>query len=109
MPLEVSRTLLLIVGMRDNGCRELVVETLRQVDGVREVHVNLYRACATIVHQPPCAADHLIAAITRAGYGAMLARDGTVRATRRLHRDNDDRSNPPDQEELGTCPPFETN
>ncbi len=67
-----TRTLLLITGMRDNRCRESVAGVLERVLGVKEVHVNLFRARATIIHEPPCAPADLIAAMARAGYGAAL-------------------------------------
>jgi copper chaperone CopZ len=68
-----TRTVLLIDGMKDNGCREIVVTALEVVRGVNEVHVNLYRGHAIIRHEPHCEATDLIAAVERAGYGASLA------------------------------------
>jgi hypothetical protein len=53
-----------------------VAEALQAVRGVTEVHVNLYRACATIIHGPPCVPADLTAAVGRAGFGAVLAPDG---------------------------------
>ena len=65
------RTRLLIHGMRDNTCRESVVQALQNVPGVQDVHVNLYRAQAVIIHQPSCAAADLIEAVDRLGYAAQ--------------------------------------
>ena len=81
---RVTRTLLLITGMRDNGCREIVSQALEIVTGVREVQVNLYRARAVIVHDRSCAASELIEAIERAGYGAEIGRRLAEKRNRRL-------------------------
>jgi copper chaperone CopZ len=72
MPPGKTKTVLLIAGMKDNGCREIVTEALGNVRGVREVHVNLYRGHAIISHEAHCEAADLIAAVQRAGYGASL-------------------------------------
>ncbi len=76
MRTEAAKTGLLITGMRDNACREAVAEALLAVRGVTEVHVNLYRASATIIHLPPCVPADLTAAVGRAGFGAMLVPNG---------------------------------
>ena len=68
-----GKTSLLITGMRDNASREVVLDALQSVDGVREVHVNLYRASATVIHEPACAPAALAAAVARAGFGASVA------------------------------------
>ncbi len=73
----VSRTVLVILGMRDNSCRERVSEVLGQVKGVRHVTVSLIRARAVVEHEPPCEAPELLRAVVNAGYGAEL--DGTGR------------------------------
>jgi hypothetical protein len=67
-----SRTLLRVNGMRDNNCRVCVVAALQAVAGVREVYVTLFRATATIVHEPPCSVSDLVAEVFRAGYCADL-------------------------------------
>lgn len=76
MPPVVTRTVLLITGMRNNSCREAVAEALSIVSGVREVHVTLYRAWATVTHEASCAPRDLIDAVARAGYTAALGKDG---------------------------------
>jgi copper chaperone CopZ len=58
--------------MRDNRCRESILRALKEVAGVRSVHENLNRANATIVHESPCTAVHLLAAVTGAGYLAAV-------------------------------------
>ncbi len=68
--------MLLIAGMRGNGCRERIARALAIVAGVKDVDVNLYRARATISHEPPCGAADLVRAVVRAGYGAALAANG---------------------------------
>lgn len=78
---------LLIVGMKDNGCREIVVEALEIVRGVKEVHVNLYRGHAIISHEPHCEAADLIAAVERAGYGASLSSGAIAQPPSGTNRD----------------------
>ena len=70
-----TRTVLLLVGMRDHRCRERIAHALGSVAGVREVDVNLYRALATVVHGPPCGAAALLRAVRGTGYGAALVGD----------------------------------
>lgn len=72
---DATRTLVLIAGMRDNGCREVVTQALETVPGVSDVRVNLYRACALIVHDNSCDEMEFISAIENAGFGAMAVRD----------------------------------
>jgi cation transport ATPase len=56
-------TVLLISGMRDNACREMLARVLERQVGVRQVHVNLYRAAATVVHDASISVEGLIQAI----------------------------------------------
>ncbi len=86
MPPEGTRTLLLITGMKDNACRERVAGALERVRGVREVVVNLFRASASIHHEPSCAAGNLVRAVTEAGYGATLAGRAPPRGAARVPR-----------------------
>jgi len=67
-----ARTVLVIEGMRSNDCREIVSEALESVDGVTEVYVNLYRICATVIHEPRCKAVDLIAVVESLGYSAVI-------------------------------------
>jgi copper chaperone CopZ len=76
MPSLTQQSLLLISGMRNNGCRGIVTRVLREVQGVREAHVNLYRASALVIHEPWCSTSELIVAVILAGYGAV-AFDGS--------------------------------
>lgn len=71
-------TVLMIMGMRDNACRERIVDALGKVRGVRDVDVNLMRARATVTHERTCDASELVWAVVRAGFGAAL--DGVGRA-----------------------------
>lgn len=73
MPSGATRTALVIMGMRDNACREHIVGTLESVDGVKDVVVSLPRGRAVIVHEPSCDLEDLMGAIVRAGYGAAPA------------------------------------
>lgn len=77
MPPEATRTVLVIMGMRDNACRERVSEVLGQVKGVRNVTVSLIRARAIVEHERPCEPSELISVMVKAGYGAAL--DGADR------------------------------
>ena len=72
-----TRTVLVILGMRDNSCRERVSEVLGQVKGVRHVTVSLIRARALVEHEMPCGPAELVQAVVEAGYSAAL--DGTGR------------------------------
>ena len=76
-----TRTVLLISGMRGNGCRDQITRVLESVAGVKSVDVNLYRARVTILHDQPCKAAELIRSVLEAGYGASLTGEGSgVRA-----------------------------
>lgn len=70
-----TRTVLLLVGMRDHRCRERIVAALASVAGVREVDVNLYRALAIITHDSLCGAAALVRAVLGTGYGAAPVGD----------------------------------
>jgi copper chaperone CopZ len=70
------KTMLLISGMRDNRCRERIAALLESLPGVREAEVSLYRAFATVAHEPLCSADDFVRAVMAAGYGAVLAPAG---------------------------------
>lgn len=74
MATGTTTTVLMITGMRDNACRETIVEAIESITGVKDVDVNLYRSRATIVHEPPCVAAELVRTVERAGYAAELAR-----------------------------------
>jgi copper chaperone CopZ len=69
---------LLITGMKDNACREIVTEVLESVNGVNAVQVNLVRASAVVVHEPSCTSADLIAAVGRRGYVAAIASSAFV-------------------------------
>lgn len=72
MAAEMTRTLLVILGMRSNHCREKLAAALEAVPGVKETHVSLHRANAQIVHEPGCDPAALVAAVERAGFIAMI-------------------------------------
>lgn len=67
-----TRTVLFIAGMRGNHCREQIALALESVAGVKGVDVNLYRARATIIHDPLCESAELIRTVLGTGYGASL-------------------------------------
>lgn len=66
----VSRMALNVLGMRNNSCRERIVEVLGQVEGVQDVSVSLVRARAVVAYEPPCEPATLIRAIEGVGYRA---------------------------------------
>jgi copper chaperone CopZ len=74
---EATRTVLMIMGMRDNSCRERVSDALGAVKGALSVNVSLIRARAVIEHTAPCEPAQLVWAVVNAGYGAAL--DGPPR------------------------------
>lgn len=84
LPSGITKTVLLIAGMRGNRCREKIAAALESVAGVKDVAVNLYRAQVTIKHDPLCDSAELIQAVLEAGYGASLIGDecgsGSLRA-----------------------------
>lgn len=63
----------MIAGMRDNACRQKVSAALESVAGVSDVDVNLYRARATIAHEPRCKLAELVRTVEDSGYGAEVA------------------------------------
>jgi copper chaperone CopZ len=65
---------LLIMGMRDNACRERIAAALEAVAGVIDVDVNLHRARAAILHEMCCSADELVRTVVQAGYAATPTR-----------------------------------
>ena len=65
-------TVLVIMGMRDNLCRERVADALGRVDGVKDVTVSLMRGRAIVEHEPSCEPAQLVWAVVNAGYGAAL-------------------------------------
>jgi copper chaperone CopZ len=66
----VKRSVLAIVGMRSNTCREQVAEALGALDCVLDVHVSLVRGCAVVTHRAECSTQALIAAVVQTGFGA---------------------------------------
>ena len=76
MSSKAIRTVLVIMGMRDNSCRERISAVLRSVEGVRSVDVSLIRARAVIEHEATAEPAHLVWAIVNAGYGAALDGSG---------------------------------
>lgn len=61
-----------IMGMRDNSCREHLIEILERLNGVKAVDVSLIRATVTIMHQSLCTVEDLMIAIRRAGLAAEV-------------------------------------
>jgi copper chaperone CopZ len=67
---EFTKTVLRIAGMHGNTCREKITAALESVAGVKDVDVNLYRAQAVVIHEPPCKAAELPKTIAACGYAA---------------------------------------
>lgn len=78
MPSGATTALLMIMGMRNNSCRERVTEVLARVAGVKDVNVSLLRALATVLYESPCDPEQLVLVVVNAGYGAVLYRSGVV-------------------------------
>jgi copper chaperone CopZ len=72
----LTGVILLISGMRGNGCREMITGMLEGLPGVWNVEVNLFRARAEVSFTAPCELSHLTSAIERAGYGVSIAGRG---------------------------------
>ncbi len=66
------RTVLVIIGMRDNSCRERLCTVLARVKGVHGLSVSLVRARAVVEHDAMCNIADLVWAIVNAGYGAAM-------------------------------------
>jgi copper chaperone CopZ len=82
-----TKTVLLIIGMRDNSCRECVTGVLERIEGVMDVNVSLLRARAMVMHEPSCGGAELIRELEKAGYGATLASGNGEDACADLGRD----------------------
>ena len=78
MTTRPTKTVLAIVGMRNNECRERIAEALARVSGVRTADVNLFRASATVIHDPTCNSDDLARVVMELGYG-IAAQDSRAR------------------------------
>lgn len=69
---RLYRTVLAVMGMRDNACRERLADALTGLEGVEDVDVSLHQARAVIVYREPCVLEALLGAVVRAGFGAAL-------------------------------------
>jgi len=67
-----KRIVLVIWGMRNNECRERILEVLGQVEGVVQVEVSLIRARALLVCGATCEATRLVETVSAAGYHAAV-------------------------------------
>src|SRR6201985_3659828 len=65
-----QETQLQIAGMSCAACQIHVEKALRQTAGVQEAHVNLLTHTARVVGDAQ--ADHLVAAVQKAGYDASV-------------------------------------
>jgi copper chaperone CopZ len=72
-PGTTTRTVLMIAGMRDNACRQKIIDALESIDGVKIADVNLYRSSAIIVHDAHCAPAELMRTVSESGYFAEIA------------------------------------
>lgn len=69
---KVTSSVLAIMGMQRNSCREHVIEVLENIAGVRSVDVNLIRAVATVIYDHPCDTAQLLESLQAAGYDAAV-------------------------------------
>lgn len=72
VPQGMSRTVLLIMGMRDASCLQVVSAALESVPGVVAVDVSLFRSQATVIHVKGCQRKDLLTAVGQAGYLAAV-------------------------------------
>ena len=70
---RLTKSVLMILGMRGNACRERIAAVLELVPGVMDVEVNLHRARAAVVHHPPCTVASLMRAVAGQGYRVAAA------------------------------------
>ena len=70
---DVQRTLMLS-GLTCTACSAAVTKALKQIEGVRDVTVSEDRTRAVVVADDAVPEDKLIAAVTRLGYEAHVAR-----------------------------------
>ncbi len=71
----VKTTSLVISGMHSTHCEQIVHASLSKVPGVKQVLINLANQTATIMHDLGVQPEHLITAVTRAGYGATTKKE----------------------------------
>lgn len=74
-----KRTVLKVMGMKGNLCRERVLEAIGRVAGVIEVSVSLIRARAEVIHGPACEPEALVRAVESAGFSASPEPAGETR------------------------------
>lgn len=72
IPPKTIRTTLLIIGMKDNRCREVIADALESIPGVSQVDVNLIRARAVVLHDSTCGAEDFVRAVLRGGYEVVV-------------------------------------
>ena len=73
----------IVTGMTCSACSAYVDKTVRRLEGVTEVNVNLLGGTMTVDWQGDLTADGIISAVTHAGYGASLPREeGAVQAAK---------------------------
>jgi len=69
----MNDTTLQVTGMSCGGCAGRVTRTLRQLEGVHEVEVELASGTVRIRHAPALLASALSERVTAAGYPSALA------------------------------------
>jgi copper chaperone CopZ len=65
--------ILSVAGMRNNSCREAVIQALEGVPGVEDVSVSLMRGRAVVRFVPPCEVRALVEAVERVGCVALVS------------------------------------
>ena len=72
-----------VSGMTCSACSAYVDKTVRRLEGVTEVNVNLLAGSMTVVWQGALTAEDIISAVSQAGYGASLPpEDGESRSAK---------------------------
>jgi copper chaperone CopZ len=69
----MNDTTLQVTGMSCGGCAGRVTRTLRELEGVHEVEIELSHGTVRIRHAPELLASALAERVTAAGYPSRLA------------------------------------
>ncbi|AEG15008.1 Heavy metal transport/detoxification protein [Desulfofundulus kuznetsovii DSM 6115] len=69
--MTTQTTWLKIEGMSCNHCKAAVERALKQIDGVKDVLVDLNNKMATVTHNPKVTMEELTRAVERAGYQVL--------------------------------------
>ncbi|RKO67200.1 heavy-metal-associated domain-containing protein [Desulfofundulus salinus] len=69
--MTAQTTLIKIEGMSCNHCKAAVERALKQIDGVKDVFVDLDNKRAMVTHDPKVTMEVLARAVEKAGYNVL--------------------------------------